>query len=98
MKAADVVEGTPLMQRHKNNPNGLWKHMGSLADRLPQHDVIAAFEDNRCKDGWRWEAVEFPHGGARRGAGRPEGIEEATPRKRKRKKKDGKKIDSKVDA
>lgn len=91
MKAADVTEGMQLRQRHKNNPRGAWQPLSSLAQRLPQRDVMVLV-------GGDWQRVEFGRGGARRGAGRPEGIEEATPRKKKEKKKDREKIDSKVDA
>lgn len=91
MKAADVWPGAWLRQRHRNNPKGDWQSLSSLAERLPQRVVEI------CTDGG-WERVEFSQGGARKGAGRPEGIEEVRPRKIKRKKKDDKKIDSKVDA
>jgi len=89
MKASEVPAGAKLRQRHRNNPEGEWQPLVSLAERLPQRVVEArvsvsvplsrpefgSFEE------LRWVRVEFGRGGARPGAGRAPGAVDRVERK-----------------
>lgn len=73
MRASDVPAGAQLRQRHKNNPNGKWQPLSSLAERLPQRavEVFRVVEIPHYMPGVPstllevWERVEFPRGGNR---------------------------------
>lgn len=96
MKASEVPDGAQLRQRHRNNPRGAWQPLASLADRLPQRVVeVWAYAG---VEGWVWEAVEFPHGGARvaQGEDRRGGKREGAGRKpaQNQEKKEKRKKDS----